>query len=68
MKLNKLAAFIQEVLRLAPPAQGLLNRVTTEAFTIGNIYIPKNSEVGINIYICNMNPKNYENPEKNWPQ
>ena len=55
--------FLDECLRMWPPATGILARVTREDVKIGPYNIPADMLIGTNILGLMHNPKYYENPE-----
>jgi cytochrome P450 len=55
--------FIDEVLRMWPPATGTLARVAKEDIKIGPFNITKDMVVGCNILGLMHNPKYYDHPE-----
>lgn len=55
--------FIDEILRMWPPATGTLARVAKEDIKIGAFSIPKGTLVGSNILGLMHNPKYYNKPE-----
>jgi cytochrome P450 len=54
--------FIDEILRMWPPATGTLARVAKEDVKIGDFNIPKDTIVGTNILGLMHNPKYYDKP------
>lgn len=54
--------FMDEVLRMWPPATGNLARVAKEDITIGPFSIPKGMLMGTNILGLMQNPKYYDAP------
>ena len=54
--------FIDEVLRMWPPATGTLARIAKEDIKIGPFSIPKGMLVGTNILGLMHNPKYYDKP------
>ena len=54
--------FLDECLRMWPPATGPFARVTRDDMKIGPYNLPKNSCVGINIIGLMHNPKYYSEP------
>ena len=66
-KLNKvetLAAFIKETLRMAPPAPMLFEREAVEDHYLGNVRIPKGTYVNCSFVSNNFNPEYFKAPEK----
>lgn len=59
---NQLRTFIEEVLRVESPVQGLY-RMTTEDVTIQGVTIPKRSVVNVRYAAANRDPAQFENPE-----
>lgn len=55
--------FLDEVLRMWPPATGNLARVAKEDVKLGPYSIPKGTIMGSNLLGLMMNPKYYDNPE-----
>jgi cytochrome P450 len=62
-KLEYTGYFLDECLRMWPPATGILARVTREDVKIGPYNVPKGMLIGTNIIGLMHNPKYYENPE-----
>jgi cytochrome P450 len=59
---NLLRTFIEEVLRLESPVQGLY-RMTTEDVTIRDVTIPKRSVVNVRYAAANRDPAQFADPE-----
>lgn len=55
--------FLDECLRMWPPAVGILLRVAKEDMKLGPYQIPKDTLVGTNIVGLMHNPLYYKNPE-----
>lgn len=55
--------FIDEVLRMWPPATGTLARLPKEEMKIGPYTVNKDTIIGINILGLMHNPKYYKDPE-----
>ena len=56
-----LEAVIKEALRLYPPAP-LLARLTTEPFTVGQVQLPKNALLFLNIFELHRRPEQFPDP------
>jgi cytochrome P450 len=54
--------FLDECLRMWPPATGILARVTREPVKIGPYSLPEGMLIGTNILGLMHNPKYYEDP------
>nr|QUN00512.1 cytochrome P450 701A58 [Tripterygium wilfordii] len=63
-KLTYLNAVFHETIRKYSPAPVVPLRYAHEDTELGGYYIPAGSEIAINIYGCNMNKKQWEDPEE----
>ncbi|GAM21461.1 hypothetical protein SAMD00019534_046360 [Acytostelium subglobosum LB1] len=63
-----MTAFIKEVLRIKPLAPFGLNRTNAEECTIGGFFLPKNTQMLINIYAIHHDEKYWKDPEVFLPE
>ncbi|OWM80769.1 hypothetical protein CDL15_Pgr006799 [Punica granatum] len=63
-----LGAIFHETLRKHNPAPLVPIRYAHEDTQLGGYFIPKGSQIAINIYGCNMDKKQWENPEEWIPE
>lgn len=61
-KLEYMGKYLDECLRMWPPAVGILLRVARRDLVLGPYNIPKDTLVGTNIIGLMYNPKYYKNP------
>lgn len=54
----------QQAMRMFPPASIVTLRQTTEDVDLGLFYIPKGTNVALDIYSMHHNPNNWEDPEE----
>ena len=59
--MNYTNAVIMEAMRIHPPVTSVL-RVTKKTTTVGNITIPKDTNIFVNIYTANRSERNWEKP------
>ncbi|XP_051212778.1 ent-kaurene oxidase 2 [Lolium perenne] len=67
-RLPYLNAVFHETLRLHPPISVLPRRFVHQTTTLGGYKIPAGTEVTINVYGCNMNKEEWEEPEEWRPE
>ncbi|KAG8654719.1 hypothetical protein MANES_05G169000v8 [Manihot esculenta] len=67
-ELPYLNAVFHETIRKYNPAPVIPLRYVHEDTELGGYYIPAGSEIAINIYGCNMDKKQWENPEEWKPE
>lgn len=67
-QLPYLSAVFQETLRLHSPVPIIPLRYVHEDTQLGGYHIPAGSEIAVNIYGCNMDEKQWENPEEWKPE
>ncbi|XP_019429800.1 PREDICTED: ent-kaurene oxidase, chloroplastic-like [Lupinus angustifolius] len=63
-KIPYLGAIFHETIRKHSPAPMVPLRIVQEDTQIGGYHIPAGSQIAINIYGCNMDKKEWENPEQ----
>jgi len=61
--LTYLEMVIKEVLRFSSPAAFVPSRVTTKDIQVGDVFIPKNTKIGYDIYTIHHHPDFWPNPE-----
>ncbi|XP_057457719.1 ent-kaurene oxidase-like [Lotus japonicus] len=67
-KLPYLGAVFHETLRKHSPSPTVPPRYAHEDTELGGYHIPAGSEIAINIYGCNMDEKQWENPQQWTPE
>ncbi len=59
---DRMYTFVNEVLRLESPVQGLF-RITTEDVTLGGLDIPRGSRIHLRYAAANRDPRKYNDPD-----
>ena len=67
-KLHYLDAVIKETFRLHPPLPFLVPRSPSQSSTIGEYYVPKGTQVLLNVWVIHRDPKLWENPLEFQPE
>jgi len=67
-KLKYLNAVIRETLRKYPPLAQMVPRTCEHDTTIGDVFIPKGTNIQINTWRIQHDPKNYPDPEEFKPE
>lgn len=66
-KMEYLGAFLQEVLRLYPPA-GYIPRVNRFKETLGGVQVPAGTRIGLSPHLLHRHPKYWDDPEEFQPE
>ncbi|CAN0922164.1 Ent-kaurene oxidase [Linum grandiflorum] len=67
-KLPYLVSIFHETLRRHTPVPVIPLRFVDEDIELGGYHIPARTEIAINLYACNMDEKQWENPEEWLPE